>query len=86
MFWQVHWNVYMPVDGMEDWEDQIDDNEHIAICNDYETAFGRFITVTCDSDVARCWVAVHRDKDDHEGSVMLAYSNRWQDEIIVNFE
>lgn len=86
MFWTVHWNVYMPVDDVKDWNGQIDDNENIAVCNDYETAFGRFITVTCDSDVARCWVTVHRDKDDCEGSVMFAYSNRWEDEIVVNFE
>lgn len=86
MFWQVHWNVYMPVNSVEDWNEQIDDNENIAICNDYETAFGRFTMVTCDGDVARCWVTVHKSKDDSKGNVMLAYSNRWQDEIIVNFE
>ena len=85
-FWQVHWNVYTPVDGMEDWDGQIDDEENITVYNDYKTAFDRFITATCDSDVARCWVTVHKNEDDSEGSVMLAYTNRWEDEIIVNFE
>lgn len=86
MFWQVHWNIYMPVNSVEEWQGQIDDNEHIAICDNYEAAFGRFTMVVCDGDVARCWVTVHKNKDDNEGSVMLAYTNRWEDEIIVNFE
>jgi hypothetical protein len=86
MFWQVHWNVYMPVDGVEDWNGQIDDEEKIAVCNDYETAFDRFMMVTCDNNLARCWVTVHKNKDDNEGNVMLAYSNRWEDKININFE
>lgn len=83
MYWIVHWNNYMPVDEVEDWRGQLDDNEQSVQLDDYYSAFGRFINVVSNSDVGRCWVTVHKGEEDKEGNVMFAYSNRWEDTINI---
>lgn len=83
MFWKVHWNNYLSADEVEDWTGEISDIENVTTCNNYEAAFGRFIMVTSDSDVARCFVTVHKNDSDIEGIIMLAYANSWQDKIII---
>ena len=85
MFWTVHWNYYLHVNSIDEWNGEVDDFENTATYNDYVAAFGRFTMVACNDVVGRCWMTVHKNDDDKEGKVMFAYSDRWEDEIIVNF-
>ena len=86
MFWIVHWNNYSPCDTIDSWTGEVDGIENTIRCDSYEAAFGQFMIIVCDDDIARSWVTVHKNYDDKEVSIMFAYSIRWEDKIKIDFK
>lgn len=86
MFWTVHWMDFAAVNAIEEFEEEVNDHEYIEEYNKYIDAWNSFVNICENSDVARCWVTVHDNPKDMNGKIVLAYTNRWEDDIILQFE
>ena len=82
MYWKVHWQNY--VNDEEGSFGSAEPHVYSDVYANYEGAWGKYVMLCGRTDeLARCWLTVHRNIEDKEGTGMAAFYMLWNDEVKI---